>query len=87
MIPVRVLVRVLAVTALAVIGVVAMGLSTAGSGSHTSPATAGTVQLPATPAQPAAAWSLPPNLSAGGAQIGGVPGALRSHRTCPQARR
>jgi hypothetical protein len=35
-IPVRVLVRVLAVTALAVIGVVAMGLSTAGSGSHLS---------------------------------------------------
>ena len=51
MIPVRVLVRVLAVTALAVIGVVAMGLSTAGSGSHTAPATAGTVQPPAAPAR------------------------------------
>jgi lipoprotein-anchoring transpeptidase ErfK/SrfK len=73
-IPVRVLVRVLAVTALAVIGVVAMGLSTAGSGSHTAPASAGTVQPPAAPA----AWSLPPNLPAGAALIGRVTVPIRT---------
>lgn len=77
MIGVRVLVRVLAVTALAVIGVVAMGLSTAGGGSHTAPATAGTVQLPATPAQPAA-WSLPPNRPPGAALIGRVTVPIRT---------
>ena len=75
MIPVRLLVRVLAVTALAVIGVVAMGLSTAGSGSQTSPATADTV--PRVPAKPAA-WSLPPNLPAGAALIGRVTVPIRT---------
>jgi lipoprotein-anchoring transpeptidase ErfK/SrfK len=74
-IPVRLLVRVLAVTALAVIGVVAMGLSTAGSGSHTSPATADTVSR--VPAKPAA-WSLPPNPPAGAALIGRVTVPIRT---------
>jgi lipoprotein-anchoring transpeptidase ErfK/SrfK len=76
-IPVRVLVRALAVTALAVIGVVAMGLSTAGSGSHAAPASAGTVRPPAVPAKPAA-WSLPPNLPAGAALIGRVTVPVRT---------
>ena len=77
MIPLRVLVRVLAVTALAAIGVVVMGLSTGGSGSHTAPATAGTVQPPAATAQPAA-WSLPPNLPADAALIGRVTVPIRT---------
>jgi lipoprotein-anchoring transpeptidase ErfK/SrfK len=76
-IPVRVLVRVLAVTALAVIGVVAMGLSTAGSGSHTVPATADTAQPQAAPTKPAA-WSLPPNVPAGAALIGRVTVPIRT---------
>jgi lipoprotein-anchoring transpeptidase ErfK/SrfK len=77
-IPVRVLVRLLAVTALAVIGVVAMGLSTAGSGSHTAPAVAGTVQAhPAAPAKPVA-WSLPPHMPAGAALIGRVTVPIRT---------
>jgi lipoprotein-anchoring transpeptidase ErfK/SrfK len=75
-ISVRVLVRVLAVTALAVIGVIAMGLSTAGSGSHTAPATAGTVPLPSAPAKPVA-WSLP-HKPAGAALIGRVTVPIRT---------
>ena len=77
MIPVRVLVRLLAVTALAAIGVVAMGLSTAGSGSHAAPAVAGTVQPPAAPAKPVA-WSLPPHMPAGAALIGRVTVPIRT---------
>ncbi len=76
MISVRVLVRVLAVTALAVIGVIAMGLSTAGSGSHTAPATAGTVQPSSAPAKPAA-WSLP-HMPPGAALIGKVTVPIRT---------
>jgi lipoprotein-anchoring transpeptidase ErfK/SrfK len=75
-ISVRVLVRVLAVTALAVIGVIAMGLSTAGSGSHTAPATADTVQHPSAAAKPVA-WSLP-RMPAGAALIGRVTVPIRT---------
>jgi hypothetical protein len=75
-ISVRVLVRVLAVAALAVIGVIAMGLSTAGSGSHTAPATADTVQHPSAPAKPVA-WSLP-RMPAGAALIGRVKVPIRT---------
>ena len=74
MISVRVLVRVLALTALAVIGVVAMGLSTAGSDLHTAPAAAGTVQPPATPA----VWTLPPNMPAGAVLIRRVTVPIRT---------
>ena len=74
MISVRVLVRVLALTALAVIGVVAMGLSTAGSDLHTAPAAAGTVQPPAPPA----VWTLPPNMPAGAVLIGRVTVPIRT---------
>ena len=76
MISVRVLVRVLAVTALAVIGVIAMGLSTAGSGSHTAPATAGTMPLPSAAAKPVA-WSLP-HMPAGAAMFGRVTVPIRT---------
>jgi hypothetical protein len=72
----RLVVRVLAVTALAIVGVVVMGLGAAGGRGTVAPATAGTAGSALTPqAQP---WSLPAHRPPGGVLIGRVISPLRT---------